>query len=56
MKKSLLFLTMALSLAMAVCAQNSVMAMGPARMDLPENQRLMGHFDTDDISTEGAGL
>jgi hypothetical protein len=51
MKKSILLLSMVLSFSMAIGAQNA-----PQRMDLPENQRLMGHYDTDDIATEGAGL
>lgn len=51
MKKSILLLSMVLSFTMAIGAQNA-----PQRMDLPENQRLMGHYDTDDIATEGAGL
>ena len=54
MKKSLLLLVMALSFSTAICAQNVLRA--PAGMDLPDNQRLMGHYDTDDIATEGVGL
>ena len=48
MKKSLLLLMMAaLFLPMTLRAQL------PAAVELPENQRIMGHFDTDAISTEG---
>lgn len=28
----------------------------PARADLGENQRIMGHYDTDDLSTDGLGI
>ena len=56
MKKSLLVLSMVLSFSMAICAQNALMSKAPARMDLPDNQKLMGHYDTDDIGTEGVGL
>ena len=42
MKKSLLFLLMAI-----------LLLPGAMKAQLPENQRIMGHFDTDAISTEG---
>jgi hypothetical protein len=54
MRKSLLLLVMALSFSTAICAQNVMMA--PAGMDLPDNQKLLGHYDTDDVGTEGVGL
>lgn len=56
MKKTVLFLSMVLSFSMAIGAQNAFMSKAPQRMDLPDNQKLMGHYDTDDIATEGAGL
>ena len=28
----------------------------PARADLPANQRIMGHYDTDDLTTNGLGI
>lgn len=56
MKKSLLFLSMALAFSLAVCAQNAFVPKAPAGMDLPDNQKLMGHYDTDDVGTEGVGL
>jgi len=49
MKNFLLFLLMALPLSMSISAHNA-----PANMDLPENQRIMGHFDSDEITTDGA--
>lgn len=42
MKKSLLFLLMAI-----------LLLPGAMKAQLPDNQRIMGHFDTDAISTEG---
>lgn len=51
MKNFLLLLMMALSLSMSITAQNTL-----ARMDLPENQRILGHFDSDSIGPVGAGV
>lgn len=34
----------------------STRMMAPARVDLEENQKVMGHYDTDDYSTNGLGL
>lgn len=48
MKKSLLFLMLA-----ALLLPGAMKAQLPAMVDLPDNQRIMGHFDTDAISTEG---
>lgn len=50
MKKSLLFLMMALLLPVAMTAQLT------ATPELPENQRILGHFDSDAISTEGVAI
>ncbi len=52
MKKSLLLLLAAMmSLSMSIAAHNA-----PARVELPDNQKIMGHFDSDAISTEGVAL
>lgn len=51
MKNYLLLLLMALSLSMPIYAQNA-----PAGLDLPENQRILGHFDSDAIGDVGAGV
>ena len=51
MKNYLLLLLMALSLSMPIYAQNA-----PAGLDLPENQRILGHFDSDAIDDVGAGV
>ena len=44
MKKSLLFLMLA-----ALLLPGAMKAQLPAMVDLPDNQRIMGHFDTDAI-------
>ena len=51
MKKTLLLLLMSMSLSLTINAQSS-----PSRLDLPENQKIMGHFDSDAIGTEGVGI
>ena len=51
MKNYLLLLMLALSLSMSVVAQNP-----PARQDLPENQRILGHTSSDSIGDVGAGV
>ena len=50
MKKALLLLATVLSLPLWVGAQ------APAKIDLQENQRIMGHYDTDDVGTEGVSI
>ncbi|MBR5673867.1 MAG: Omp28-related outer membrane protein [Muribaculaceae bacterium] len=66
MKKILLLLTAALLLPLAVEAQSAMprpdvrkcplVVHAPAKMDLQENQRIMGHYDNDVVGTEGVGL
>jgi hypothetical protein len=51
MKKSLLLLVATLLLPIALGAQ----ALAPSRIDLPENQKLLGHYTTDALSTKGWG-
>ena len=51
MKKSLLLLVATLLLPIALGAQ----ALAPSRMDLPENQKILGHYTTDALSTKGWG-
>ena len=51
MKKTLLLLLMSMSLSLTINAQSS-----PSRLDLPENQKILGHFDSDAIGTEGVGI
>ena len=51
MKNSLFFVLTAVLLSVTVHAQKA-----PAMIDLPENQRIMGHYNSDAISTEGAKL
>ena len=50
MKKLLLILATALSLPLLVNAQV------PAMADLQEHQKIMGHYDTDDVGTEGVSV
>ena len=52
MKKFLLLLTAALLFPLAAGAQTAP----PAKMDLQENQRILGHYDNDVVGTEGVGL
>lgn len=35
---------------------NSGRLMAPAKADLAENQKIMGHYDTDDLTTDGLGI
>ena len=49
MKKSLLLLLAAMLLPMAIGAQK----LAPSRMDLADNQLIMGHYTTDDIALGG---
>ena len=49
MKKNLLFILMAVLLSLPMRAKTA-----PAQIELSENQRIMGHFDSDAITTEGA--
>ena len=49
MKKNLLFILMAVLLSLPMQAKTA-----PAQIELSENQRIMGHFDSDAITTEGA--
>lgn len=50
MKKVLLVLATVLSLPLLTGAQT------PSMADLQENQRIMGHYETDDVATEGASV
>lgn len=50
MKKFLLCLVALMSLPMVAGAN------GPAKMDLQENERILGHYTTDDVSTEGVSI
>lgn len=50
MKKTLLLLATVLSLPLLAGAQT------PAMADLQPNQRIMGHYDTDDVATEGVSI
>lgn len=52
MKKILLLLSAALLLPLAAGAQTAP----PFKMELQENQRIMGHYDSDVVATEGVGL
>ena len=54
MKKYLLLLVMGLLLPVMASAHSALLA--PGKMDLPENQKLMGHYDSDAISTEGVAI
>ena len=54
MKKNLLLLVMGLLLTMTASAQSGLLA--PGKIDLPENQKIMGHYDNDAISTEGVAI
>lgn len=53
MKKHILFLLVALLLPFVVGAQAHLV---PAKVDLSENQRIMGHYDSDAIGTTGASI
>jgi hypothetical protein len=54
MKKNLLLLVMGLLLPVMASAHSALLA--PGKMDLPENQKIMGHYDSDAISTEGVAI
>ena len=54
MKKYLLLLVMGLLLPVMASAHSALLA--PGKMDLPENQKIMGHYDSDAISTEGVAI
>ena len=66
MKKILLLLTAALLLPLAAGAQSatprpdvrkcSMIIPAPAKMESQDNQRIMGHYDSDVVGTEGVGL
>lgn len=51
MKKTILLLLMSMSLSLTIHAQSA-----QSRLDLPENQKIMGHYESDAIGTEGAGV
>lgn len=54
MKKNLLLFVIGLLLPMMASAHSGLLA--PAMIDLPENQKIMGHYDNDVISTEGVAI
>ena len=56
MKNYLLLLLTAMALSMSISAQNAHLLKAPAGMDLPENQKIMGHYDSDAVGTEGVGI
>ena len=51
MKKTLLFLLMSMSLSLTIHAQSA-----QSRLDLPETQKIMGHYESDAVGTEGVGV
>lgn len=68
MKKSLLTFLAVLSLSMTMLAQSGLLTFTPtpakwnsqpsaaARISLPENQKIMGHYTSDSIATEGVAM
>lgn len=68
MKKSLFFTCAALLLPLALLAQSGLMTFSPSQMkwkyqpqsfnriDLPANQKIMGHYSSDSISAEGYAM
>lgn len=67
MKKSLLFLLASMLLPVALQAQSELLRYTPApekwdnsqpsaRIDLPENQKIMGHYCSDSISSTGYAM
>ncbi len=68
MKRSLLFLCAAVLLPLALLAQSGLMTFSPSQMkwnqryqapsriDLPDNQKIMGHYTSDSIASQGYAM